>query len=101
MAADNEAPLYLETIIRKFDVIHSMSSLDLRSGFHQIELVLLKNPENATLNFYGELYQFKMVSFRLKRTMATLIRNIRNVLVDDTEKYTECFVYDLINVTQY
>lgn len=57
MIGDNETPTNLRELLQRFEGFNYMTSLDFKSGFHQIIFHERSRPYTA-FNFIGQLYQF-------------------------------------------
>lgn len=90
----------MEAILRKFRRARYITTLDLRSTYHQIPIA--KNAREITaFTVPGKgLYQFRRMLYGLNNASATFQRLIDQVIGPELEPYAYAYLDDVIIVTE-
>jgi hypothetical protein len=75
------------------------STIDLRSGYHQLKIQPLAIPKTTFITKYG-LYEFIVMSFGLTNAPAFFMYFMNSVFMDYLDKFVEVFIYDILIYSQ-
>jgi len=92
---DCERPLTIDTILAKFKKVKYMSTLDLRSGYWQVEL---EEDSRAPCSFLinGKNYSYKRLPFGLNISGAEFQKSMETVLEPYTNEFVTIYVDDIL-----
>lgn len=89
----------VNSILDKLRDARYLSTLDIKSAFHQIKVAEESRPLTAFSVYKGH-YQFKRLPFGLSNSPATWERLIDRVLGSDLEPYVFCYLDDIVVISQ-
>jgi hypothetical protein len=92
---DHERAPPIQELLQKFNGTKYLTSLDLSSAFHQIQLDEESRQFTAFL-FDSTVYQFKRVPYGFKNALPAFIRAIKLALGGSSLNYVVFYVYDIL-----
>lgn len=92
---ETDHPESIDKLLHKFEHIKYMTSLDLTSGFHQVPLARDSRKYTAFL-YNGRNYEYCMVPFGLRVSVAEFIRALDLVLGKDLLEKLTVYVDDIL-----
>lgn len=96
---DHESPPLISELLQKFDKAVWFSKLDLTHGYWQVPLNKESRPYTAFL-YDSNMYHFCRIPFGLKTAGSGFIRSLSFALRKDFEKYTACYIDDVLIATE-
>jgi hypothetical protein len=95
MIPDRERAPPIQELLQKFHGTRYLTSLDLSSAFHQVELHKDSRPYTAFL-YDSTVYQFKRVPYGFKNSLSAFIRAMKAALGEGSLEYVVFYVDDVL-----
>jgi hypothetical protein len=96
MTVKNKYPLpRLDDLLDQLKDAKFFAKINLRSGYHQMEIRSEDIPKTAFVTRYGQ-YEFTVVSFGLTNAPAYFMNMMNKVFMDELDKFVVVFIDDIL-----